>query len=200
MKLFGIEKALLAMTRDGALSCPQDLDVLQQSLITLTSSDKKGRSVLFVNRSKMTRDVAPRDRFLRVLFYMCHRAILDSESCQRHGVVILVNMKDFDIAKCMDRNLTKSIATLLTEALPIKLKAMHTCFQTTGKSLYDLVLPSVKYVLGRHIRLRLVSHFDGEAVFCSHMEERYGICWRTLPKVLTGCEPVQEETDDVSSS
>ena len=89
-ELFGPIKALLPMTLSGAMA--DDIALMELGLTFLLPADKHGRTVFYIDRTRYTLRVAPRESFLRVLFYMLF-SISSRENTRKGEYVIVANVK-----------------------------------------------------------------------------------------------------------
>lgn len=183
-RLFG-ESAWLAMSQQGALSHPTDQQTLNLALVSVQPNDNHGRAVMYWRRSEMRMDIIERESLLRVIFYVCHRAMFLNESAQRQGVVFLYDIRGLDIAKAMDRKLSKMVHMIPAQVSPLKVRVFHFCMSSTGKSIYNIVLPVMKHIMPRHQRLRTVEHSKCDSALIDDME-KYGISHASLPAELGG--------------
>jgi hypothetical protein len=89
-KIFGTERAFLPMTQSGAMA--DDMEHLEKALTMVLPDDDCDRAVLYVDRIRTIRAIAPRDSVLRCLFYVIH-VVCQKESTQRRGFVFVVNLR-----------------------------------------------------------------------------------------------------------
>lgn len=123
---FGTERAFRPMTLEGAMR--EDRRVFDLGYIALLEPDKAGRGVIYWNRIACTPDVAHRDCFLRICFYLIHVASENEDICFR-GIVCLYNSRGFDMYRHFDRLLMKRMSTM-TQGWPSTMRCMHV---VTGK-------------------------------------------------------------------
>jgi hypothetical protein len=88
--IFGAERAFLPMTQSGAMA--NDREYLEKALTMILPDDDCDRSVIYVDRIRTIRAIAPRDAILRCLFYVIH-VLCQRESTQRRGFVMVVNLR-----------------------------------------------------------------------------------------------------------
>ena len=173
------------MTQHGALSDPTDLMVLGKGIVMVAPNDKHGRAINFWDRSRMTKDLAPRDTLVRIIYFTLFNSILFNESAQKRGIVVIENLKGFNIDKCMDRHLSKALAKMLNEILPVKLKAMHVLQSTSWCNVYDIIMPSIKFLMGKDIRQRMLVHACNESIVERALQP-YGIQLGCIPEQVGG--------------
>jgi hypothetical protein len=68
---------------------------------------------------------------------------------------------------------------MLNQSMPMKVKALHICFGSSGKNVYDVLGPVEKYLYGKELRLRLVEHRGLNAELVTSLES-YGISTESL--------------------
>ena len=90
MKIFGVERCFLPMTLDGAMA--GDVDTLGKGIIFETFDDDHGRSVIFMDRIRCTKEVGDRETIARCIWYATH-ALCQSEAVQHRGSVWLINYR-----------------------------------------------------------------------------------------------------------
>jgi hypothetical protein len=102
--LFGAERAYLPMTLQGAMLDRgssskekeyEDLATLEKRTVFVMDKDQHGRPVLFWDRIRSSKRFACRNSVLRCFFY-CWQCISTLPEAQKHGCVILMNMKVSD--------------------------------------------------------------------------------------------------------
>jgi hypothetical protein len=89
-KIFGAERAFLPMTQSGAMA--DEMEYLEKAISMILPDDDCGRSVVYVDRIRCARSVAPRDSVVRCFFYVMH-ALCQRENTQRRGFVIVMNAR-----------------------------------------------------------------------------------------------------------
>jgi hypothetical protein len=105
---------------------------------------------------------------LRTLFYILQKATFQDESVQQTGFVFMEYISGYDLYTHFDRLLTKTQMMLLSECFPAELKAFHVFAGSSGVWAVDLIMPVIKQLAGKHIRLRMVCHSGRESLsaFC----------------------------------
>jgi hypothetical protein len=179
---FGPDRAFLPMTLQGAMQ-DEDVDLLNRGLIRITSLDKFGRVVFFVDRVKYDRSIASREAFARCMFYMLH-VISERDEAQVNGVVGVNNMRGADIYKHFDRILMKRLVAMMS-FLPIKLCALHDYASSHSGSCHvyqKVLLPVVRNLLGKRLRHRLVVHNGSNLL----LQDQFGIGPECLASELGG--------------
>jgi hypothetical protein len=89
-KIFGAERAFLPMTQSGAMA--NGREHLEKALTMILPDDDCDRSVLYVDRIRTIKAIAPRDAVLRCFFYMIH-VLCQRENTQRRGFVMVLNCR-----------------------------------------------------------------------------------------------------------
>ena len=153
--VFGPSKAFLPLTQEGALA--DDGETLRKHYFKILAKDKKGRPTFYFDRSGfVTNTSAERDSVLRCFFYLYQKMALESNSNQQLGCIAVFNARGFDMYKHYDRILTKrNCATMV--ALPMKVRTVHILLGSTS-SVFSMLLPTVKVIMGPSIRHRLKFH------------------------------------------
>ena len=90
VKIFGSDRAFLPMTLDGALT--EDVPYLEKAVIFRLPSDKWGRPVLFFDRIRCVKEIAPRDSVIRCLWYVM-QTMSDEQVVQKKGYVAVSSMR-----------------------------------------------------------------------------------------------------------
>jgi hypothetical protein len=170
--LFGAERAYLPMTLQGAMLDRgssskekeyEDIATLEKRTVFVMDKDQHGRPVLFWDRIRSSKRFACRNSVLRCFFY-CWQCISTLPEAQKHGCVILMNMKGYDIYEHFDRILSKR-AFDIDRRMPIKVRAIHLC-TGSGKSVTELILPVLKHMAGPELRLRTKIHAGSNKEIC----------------------------------
>mmetsp|Transcript_26257 Transcript_26257/g.62393 ORF Transcript_26257/g.62393 Transcript_26257/m.62393 type:complete len:539 (-) Transcript_26257:1517-3133(-) len=165
-KLFGPVQALKPMTLLGAM---EDVGVacLQKGIVTILPNDECGRAVIFFDRIRAIPAIASRETVLKIIFYMLQKAFYDDEETGKDGFVFIENISGYDLYTHFDRLLSKNQMFLLRDCFPCKLKAYHIWGGASGGWALDLILPVVKQLAGKEIRLRMVCHTKADRNFSS---------------------------------
>jgi hypothetical protein len=172
------------MTQQGALSDEVDRLTLSKGLVTVQGVDGHGRPVIHFDRGRMNNKTGPRDSILRVIFFICHTLTAGDERASKNGVVCLANFHQSDMSPHYDRILGKTSLRVL-EALPLQMKAVHLCLPLLSYSFLKVVIPVVKQLSGKQLRLRMMLHMKSGPCFIREMEA-YGISVKNIPFVLGG--------------
>mmetsp|Transcript_26259 Transcript_26259/g.62412 ORF Transcript_26259/g.62412 Transcript_26259/m.62412 type:complete len:543 (-) Transcript_26259:1517-3145(-) len=164
--LFGPVQALKPMTLLGAM---EDVGVacLQKGIVTILPNDECGRAVIFFDRIRAIPAIASRETVLKIIFYMLQKAFYDDEETGKDGFVFIENISGYDLYTHFDRLLSKNQMFLLRDCFPCKLKAYHIWGGASGGWALDLILPVVKQLAGKEIRLRMVCHTKADRNFSS---------------------------------
>jgi hypothetical protein len=172
------------MTQQGALSDEVDRLTLSKGLVTVQGADEHGRPVIHYHRGRMDKKAGPRDSILRVIFFIVHTLIVGDERASKNGVVFLANFNKAEMYPTYDRILSKRSRCAM-EALPVQLKAVHMCLPILAYSFLAVVIPVVKQICGKEIRLRMMLHVKSGPGFIREMEP-YGVSVKNIPSVLGG--------------
>jgi len=164
-RLFGDARAFLPMTLDGAM---EDIfSCLEKGFLNVLPKDPSGRAVIFFDRIRAIPAVASRDSVLRVIFYILQKVAMQDEVIS-NGFVFMENIAGYDLYTHFDRLLMKTQMLLLRECFPAELKVFHVFAGSCGAWAMDLIMPVIKQLAGKRIRLRMVCHSGHESVesFC----------------------------------
>lgn len=172
------------MTQQGALSDEVDRLTLSKGLVTVQGADEHGRPVIHYHRSRMDKKAGPRDSILRVIFFVAHTLIMGDERASKNGVIVLANFNNADMYPTYDRILSKKARCIL-EALTMLPKAVHMCLPILAYSFLSVVIPVVKQISGRDVRLRMLMHVKSGPGFIEEMEP-YGVSAKNIPSILGG--------------
>jgi hypothetical protein len=181
-KLFGESRAFLPMNQDGALAA--DEAALLKGFVTVLPHDQKGRPVVFFDRIRAIPTIVTRASVIRVLWYVLQKTCED-RSTQRTGFVFLKNLHGYDLYTHFDRTLARSEMMLLSECFPASLKAFHICLGS-GKWVVELILPVMKQIAGKYIRLHTVCHVGTNAQLLGDLKD-YHISPAHVSIFLGGC-------------
>ena len=122
---------------------------------------------------------------MRHLFTTLHMLCKD-EKARKSGFVIVESIFGFDLYKDFDRLLAKTKFSMLRDCFPIQLKSYHLCGGIGEKWAMDLVVPVLKHIAGKNIRLRMVCHTAGPHAITTILDKEYMIDPWTLPLSLGG--------------
>jgi hypothetical protein len=182
-KIFGPRRAFLPMTLDGAME--ENVANLEKGFLNCLPPDLAGRQVIFFDRIRATPFVASRDSVLGVLFYILQKALSrDDTAILDKGFVFIENLSgSYDLYTHFDRLLTKTQMILL-RCFPAELKAFHIIAKNCGSWAMELIMPVIKQLAGKHIRLRMVCHSNYESVdtFCN----TYNMCSNDMSVIVGG--------------
>ncbi len=91
-------------------------------------------------------------------------SVRQSDSRSDHSFYFaLFVLQGYDLYQHFDRIMSKKMSQIVS-CVPAKLKGMHGC-TGSGKSVLGLVLPVMKHVVGKEIRLRFHLHVSNERLF-----------------------------------
>jgi hypothetical protein len=85
------------------------------------------------------------------------------------------NISGYDLYTHFDRILTKTQMSLLRDCFPSLLRSYHVCAGNSGKWAVELIMPVLKQIAGKYIRLRTVCHTGGTNEALSNMDSRYNL-------------------------
>jgi hypothetical protein len=173
------------MTQQDALSNEVDRLTLSKGLVTVQGIDEHGRPVMHYDRGRMNEKAGPRESILRVIFFIFHTLTVGDERASKNGVVILANFHQSDVYFNYDRILGKQSSRCVMEALPVQIKSVHMCLPVLAYSFLKVVIPVVKQIGGKHLRLRMTLHMKSGPCFLREMEP-YGVSVKNVPFVLGG--------------
>jgi hypothetical protein len=103
---------------------------------------------------------------------------------QERGIVVIKNLQGYDLYTHFDRILAKAEMACFGDCFPAKLRAFHIC-AGSGKWVVELILPVIKQIAGKYIRLRTVCHTGSCADVLQELR-RYHLVPESLSVVLGG--------------
>jgi len=136
--LFGPEKAFLPMTLDGALKDDQVALSLGFARL-MPAKDPVGRSIVFVDPSKLDSTKYQRESMCRALWYVMH-ASLENPRAQQRGDLIIGYPKHVEITQ-VDRELMKMNMESIRGCIPVRISALFLCHPPSffAKVVYPLI-------------------------------------------------------------
>jgi hypothetical protein len=187
LEFFG-DRAFLPLnqTGQGALS-PEDLEVLNSSYAFVLPNDKDGRSVVGMDRSRLTPS-ALNNRMgrLRCLFYLfC--LLADNERTQRDGCVVILVMgkaayeRDFTVARACVR--------LISDALPMCIQKIHLVSNSTkvgSSSVFKSIVASTFKMMANVVTPWPTVHHAGSGQELAKQLKEYGLTKRGIPVWIGG--------------
>lgn len=84
------DRAFLPMTMNGAME--EDMEYLNKAIVVILANDKHLRPVVFTDRIRCTKEVAPRDSVVRCFFYGL-QTLAEQQNVQRKGYVYIENYR-----------------------------------------------------------------------------------------------------------
>lgn len=164
IELFGSTRAFLPMTLVGAMADDMEAFTRLGDDCYLLPTDKAGRAVYFSDKTRSTHEKLSKNEQLRILWYYLHTAI-ENESVQRAGLILIAKT---DISKLSQfhRSHARTQFLHLNEALPIQVRGLHTC--RMPMFFVKFVVPTVKLMLGKKLRMRYHSHHESETPSSLH--------------------------------
>ena len=123
---------------------------------------------------------------LRAIFYVVHTAVMTDEVAQLNGIVMLYNLKCFDLSRNFDRTFARHATNMMFFCLPCRIVAQHVCFGAGGRNMWDDVIgPSLKYLYGKRMRLRNIVHGGSNSELVASLKA-FHIPKESLPVCLGG--------------
>ena len=188
LSVFGSQRAFIPMTLDSAMA--DDLDFLQEGTMMYIEDDNRGRPVHFYDRIRLdTRTETSRKLFLRVFFYVHQMRfyhpdeyvalingrvrLFDSPLCVFIRLFSPKPLQGFDLYKHHDRRFSRDVVAI-SQVFPGQVKAIHLCIDGSCKSVIDLVLPIVKHIYGKYMRMRMITHSGSKSEILASIQE-YGM-------------------------
>jgi hypothetical protein len=78
-----------------------------------------------------------------------HTAVIESESIQRHGIVLIAFSDGPMSTQKFDRKLDRRVLDLLHNSWPARFAALHHCFDSR---VFEVIMPFVLFMLGPKMR------------------------------------------------
>mmetsp|Transcript_30355 Transcript_30355/g.72745 ORF Transcript_30355/g.72745 Transcript_30355/m.72745 type:complete len:166 (-) Transcript_30355:382-879(-) len=132
---------------------------------------------------------------MKHLFIALHILCKEAKT-RKSGFVFIENFCGFDLYTDFDRMLTKTKMSLLRDCFPMQLKCYHLCGGIGEKWVVDLVVPVLKQIAGKSIRLRMVCHTASPHDIAAILDDEYMIEPSTLPLAISGwhgSEPIAKK-------
>ena len=143
-------------------------------------SDPMGRSILYVDPSVQDRRLYSRENMCRAVWYTIFAA-LESETAQRHGIIVLSNNSRATFGQS-DTRLSRMVINALQGAIPVRLSAFHICHPP---SYVAGTFAIAKLFMSARTRKRfLIQNGSAEEVLRSLGE--YGMSTSVIPAPLAG--------------
>ena len=124
---------------------------------------------------------------MKFLFYI-FQSLASDPVVRRRGFVVIVNMNI--PSKKYDRSSMRLLIPMIYNSLPLRCRAMHIINPSTIS--YYVILPVVKYFLGRENRLRFKAHYGGPETTARSLAE-YRLFRDILPTVVGGTAVIDRE-------
>ena len=124
---------------------------------------------------------------MKFLFYI-FQSLASDPVVRRRGFVVIVNMNI--PSKKYDRSSMRLLIPMIYNSLPLRCRAMHIINPSTIA--YYVILPVVKYFLGRENRLRFKAHYGGPETTARSLAE-YRLFRDILPTVVGGTAVIDRE-------
>lgn len=162
VKIFGRDKAFLPMTLDGAMA--EEVPYLETAIVVPAGEDHRGRAVVFLDRVRCTREIAPREHAARCWWYLLH-TLSENEIAQKRGFIMLASLR----VRALPRN--RSQVDFHACVVSISLLSSLFSFVLTWSQGYDLY-KHYDRILSRHITLAV--HTAPVAIKATHIASGTG--------------------------
>jgi hypothetical protein len=146
----------------------------------LPTKDASGRSILFIDPSRLDKSKYSRESMARATWYVIHAA-LEKVEAQMKGIIFIVYPKDAQFGQ-FDRTLMKMNMESIRGCLPVRLSAFHICHPP---AFFSVIWSLVSLFLRERLRKRVkVESGSNEKV----MEKlaKYGLTKDRVPSELGG--------------
>ena len=120
---------------------------------------------------------------IKVSRVMLSLPILSSKFSLAHFTLFLA-LQGYDLYKHFDRLLTKQSSVITIECMPIKMKAEH-LLAGSANGVMSLVLPVMKHVVAKELRLRMVVHSGTDGKILESIKP-YGLSSKNVSHTLGG--------------
>mmetsp|Transcript_63133 Transcript_63133/g.186563 ORF Transcript_63133/g.186563 Transcript_63133/m.186563 type:complete len:374 (-) Transcript_63133:611-1732(-) len=177
--LFGEEYAFGPLTVDsGAFDA--DMKELAMGYPRLSPlKDESSRAIIAINHSGVKRNTFNRRGMMRACWLVMHRAIEDVIVQQRGIIFLGLGYGQLDQ---IDRKLDATIWRCIRDVLPCRLVSSQVVVASMSA---DLIMPNVKFILGRHSRARLREYSGNDPRFLEKLAA-LGIGAEGLPSEIGG--------------
>ena len=108
----------------------------------------------------------------------------ESAMVQSIGHVSVVNMREYELYSHYNRKFSKEVAALHA-ALPAKVVTVHAVMRARHEALRKLVLPVLKWIFGKRLRQRLITHSGHDRQIVQEFED-FGIHAHSMTSLLGG--------------
>jgi hypothetical protein len=147
--IFGPEKAFLSMKLTEALK-DDEAALCMGFMRLMPARDASGRSILFIDPSRLDKSKYSRESMVRATWYVIHAA-LENVQAQKKGIVFLAYPKNAKFGE-FDRTLTKMKMESIRGCLPVRVSAFHICHPPV---FFSIIWPFVSFFLGERLRKRV---------------------------------------------
>ncbi|KAL7568686.1 hypothetical protein ACA910_021683 [Epithemia clementina (nom. ined.)] len=176
------ERAFLPMTMtgEGALS-QEDIVHVRRGYFALLPNDKDGRTVICYDPSR--RVFHSKETRMRVGFYFWS-LMSENEITRRDGYVGIVLLGTAGFGSSSIDGAIRECVDLVSESFPTRAKNIHLvqCLSTEGRrTLLQMILPLLNYVMGRIMENRAVTHIGDTAEALLDGLAKYGLQENGLP-------------------
>mmetsp|Transcript_45511 Transcript_45511/g.68662 ORF Transcript_45511/g.68662 Transcript_45511/m.68662 type:complete len:200 (+) Transcript_45511:651-1250(+) len=186
IEIFG-DKAFEQMTLDKALR--DDGAALSNGFARLLpSKEKAGRSIIWVDPSRLDETKYTRESMVRALFYI-QTAALEDESTQKKGVIFMCYNGNNPRFEQFDRKLIKMWAATVRGVMPLRVSALfilHTPY------LFSVLANALMFFLGEKLQKRVRIPSNSIEEMLKHLAE-CGIDREILPTEVDGGVSLDQE-------
>ena len=124
---------------------------------------------------------------MKSLFYL-FQGLASDPDVRRRGFVTIVNLNI--PSKKYDRSALRALLPMIYNNLPLRCRGIHLINPSTIS--YYVILPVIKYFLGREMRLRLKAHYGGPETTARSLAE-YRLFSDVLPTEVGGTAVIDRE-------
>lgn len=154
---------------------------LEAGFVSIASmKERSGRGVIYTQPSISVERMFPHDMALRAIWYVIH-AILESETAQQKGVVIIVTGKNYKLANFEKKWVMQCIDTL-KGCCPIRISAFKLCHPP---AFFNIVWPFLKRCMDSVLRKRVRVYAGSNAQIVSKLKKD-GMCSYEIPESIGG--------------
>jgi hypothetical protein len=180
-EIFGPEKAFAPMTIDSII--PEDRAALERGWVRVVpgAADDLGRAIVYIDASLHDSSLYTRTSLCRVVFYTLH-AVLESETAQKHGVILLIDCSKFRFSQ-WDYKLIAEIAASIVGVIPVRVASFNIIRPPTFAS--RCMIPLAKLFVSDRLKKRVICS-SGSNKSVVRRYEKYGLTKDDLPTELGG--------------
>jgi hypothetical protein len=139
----------MTLSRDGPMN---DIDVamLKSRFVLPLPVDKKGRPVLWVDRSKHITEFADGPHDERHIFYIL-QSLVDNPRSQEMGLELIIDLSNISGAS-FNRKTARRVAVIFRRCMPVRVHRLHVlCYPVSGRQrvFYERLVPLLLDRIGR---------------------------------------------------